>query len=135
MFQIKVIQKLKTHILCLRDNVEKYCTVRQAIENNVAHMLCMTKATNIHTHGICNTDCFSTTTVVIPYERASVFRYTYIACLTFVDFQIDTQNSYSFTYNTFIKILFMFRGLPCSSSGGLRRNCIYAASGIVTLCR
>ena len=29
----------------------------------------------------------------------------------------------------------MFPALPCSSSGGLRRNCIYAASGIVTLCR
>jgi len=29
----------------------------------------------------------------------------------------------------------MFRALPCSSSGGLRRNCIYAVSGIVTLCR
>jgi len=26
----------------------------------------------------------------------------------------------------------MFRALPCSSSRGLRRNCIYAASGIVT---
>ena len=43
------------------------------------------------------------------------------------------QNSYLFTYNTFIKILYMFRTLPCSSSGGLRRNCIYTASGIVTL--
>jgi hypothetical protein len=32
-------------------------------------------------------------------------------------------------------MLYMFRALPCSSSGGLRRNCIYAASGIVTLCR
>jgi hypothetical protein len=52
-----------------------------------------------------------------------------------VDFQLDAQNSYLFTYNTFIKILHMFRVLPCSSSGGLRRNCIYAASGIVTLCR
>ena len=29
----------------------------------------------------------------------------------------------------------MFRALPRSSSGGLRRNCIYAASGIVTVCR
>jgi hypothetical protein len=29
----------------------------------------------------------------------------------------------------------MFRALLCSSSGGLRRNCIYAASGIVTVCR
>ena len=41
------------------------------------------------------------------------------------DFQLDAQNSYLFTYNTFIKILYMFRTLPCSSSGGLRRNCIY----------
>jgi len=38
-----------------------------------------------------------------------------------------------FTYNTFIKILYMFRALLCSSSGGQRRNCICAASGIVTL--
>jgi len=50
------------------------------------------------------------------------------------DLQLDTQNSYLFTY-TFIKILYMFRALPCLSSGGLRRNCIYAASGIVSLCR
>jgi hypothetical protein len=30
-----------------------------------------------------------------------------------------------------VKILCLFRALFCSSSGGLRRNCIYAASGIV----
>ena len=29
----------------------------------------------------------------------------------------------------------MIRALPCSSSGGLRRNCVYAAPGIVTVCR
>ena len=52
---------------------------------------------------------------------------------TVIDLQLDVQNSYLFTYNTFIKILYMFRALPCSSSGGLRHNCIYAASGIVTL--
>jgi uncharacterized membrane protein len=57
------------------------------------------------------------------------------AGLTLVNFQLDAQNSYLFTYNTFIKILYMFRALPCSSSGGLRCNCIYAASGIVTVCR
>ena len=28
----------------------------------------------------------------------------------------------------------MFQALPFSSSGGLCRNCIYAASGIITLC-
>jgi len=55
--------------------------------------------------------------------------------ITLVDLQLDVQNSCLFTYNTFIKILYMFPASPCSSSGGLRRNCIYAASGIVTLCR
>ena len=55
--------------------------------------------------------------------------------ITLVDLPLDAQNSYLFTYNIFIKILYMFRVLPCSSSGGLRRNCIYAASGIITLCR
>ena len=53
--------------------------------------------------------------------------------ITLVDFQLDAKNSYLFTYNIFIKILYMFRALPCSSSGGLRGNCIYAASGIVIL--
>ena len=57
------------------------------------------------------------------------------SCNTLVDLQIDAQNSYLFTYNTFIKILYMFRALPCSSSGGLGRNCTHAASGIVTVCR
>jgi len=55
--------------------------------------------------------------------------------ITLVDLQLDAQNSYSFTYNTFIQILYMFRTLPCSSSGGIRSNCIYAASGTVTVCR
>jgi hypothetical protein len=55
--------------------------------------------------------------------------------ITLFDLQLGTQNSYLFTYNTFIKILYMFRALPCSSSGGLRHNCIYAASGNVTACR
>ena len=52
--------------------------------------------------------------------------------ITLADLQLDAQNSCLFTHNTFIKILHMFRALPCSSSGGLRHNCIYAASGIVT---
>jgi len=43
--------------------------------------------------------------------------------ITLVDLQLDAQNSYLFTHNTFIKILYMFPALPCSSSGGLRRNC------------
>jgi hypothetical protein len=55
--------------------------------------------------------------------------------LPWFDLQVDAQNSCLFTYNTFIKLFYMFRALQCSSSGGLRRNCIYAASGIITLCR
>ena len=54
---------------------------------------------------------------------------------TLFDLLLDAQNSHLFAYNIFIKTLYMFRALPCSSSGGLRRNCIYTASGIVTLCR
>ena len=45
--------------------------------------------------------------------------------ISLIDLQLDAQNSYLFTYNTFIKILYMFRALPCSSSGGLCRNCVY----------
>jgi hypothetical protein len=45
--------------------------------------------------------------------------------ITLVDLQLDAQNSYLFTYNTFIKIIYMFRALPCSSSGGLCRNCSF----------
>jgi len=48
--------------------------------------------------------------------------------ITLVDLQLDVQNSYLFTYNIFIKILYMFRAVPCSSSGGLRRKCIYAVT-------
>ena len=55
--------------------------------------------------------------------------------ITLADLQLDAQYSYLFTYNTFIKILYMFQAKPCSSSGSLRRNCTYAASGIVTVCR
>ena len=34
--------------------------------------------------------------------------------ITLVNLQLDAQNSYLFTYNTFIKTLYMFRALPCS---------------------
>jgi hypothetical protein len=55
------------------------------------------------------------------------------AFITLFDLQLDAQNSYLLTYNTFIKILYMFQALPCSSSGGLRCNCIYVACGISSL--
>jgi len=78
---------------------------------------------------------------IVCWESGTYFRacpddwLTVHPSITLVDLQFDAQNSYLFTYNTFIKIHYMFRALLCSSSGGLRRNFIYAASGIVTVCR
>jgi hypothetical protein len=52
MFQTKVVEKIRTHILCyvtlffkkwwcLWDNVEKWCTAVQATDDNMAHAYCM----------------------------------------------------------------------------------------------
>jgi len=51
MFQTKVVEKIKTHILCSVtyfgkschswDNVEKYCRAGQATDENTAHAHCM----------------------------------------------------------------------------------------------
>ena len=51
MFQTKVVEEIKTHILCsvslfrkshlLWDNVEKYGGAGQAIDDNMAHAHCM----------------------------------------------------------------------------------------------
>jgi len=63
---------------------------------------------------------------VLVYLRSGSSGYEkFILGLTLVDLQLDAQNSYLFTYNAFIKILYLFRALPCSSLGGLRRNCVY----------
>jgi hypothetical protein len=81
---------------------------------------------------------FATKVVYVPVTRQNItllvgWLTVQHRSISLVDLQLDAQNSYLFTYNTFIKILYMFRALSCSSSGGMRRNCIYAASGTVTL--
>ena len=92
---------------------------------------CSTKCKNILRHRVLKKKCCKKT-----INRGNVDNWLTVPRITsLVDFELDAQYSYLFTYNTFIKILYMFRALPCSFSGGLRRNCIYAASGIVTLCR
>jgi hypothetical protein len=62
MFQTKVVEKIKTYILCsitfsrkscrLWDNVEKYGRARQATDDNIIQRMrfacCITKATNTH---------------------------------------------------------------------------------------
>ena len=50
-FQTKLVEEIKTHILCsvtffkklchLCDNVEKYCRAGQATDDNMAHVHCM----------------------------------------------------------------------------------------------
>ena len=83
-----------------------------------------------HTH--CGTDCslpvllitdlFAKESVVDNPQfesRCSMPLYVPDTPTTLVDFQLDAQNSYLFTYDTFIKILYMLRALPCSSSGDL----------------
>jgi hypothetical protein len=73
-----------------------------------------------------------------PAHLQEVYVIVYLSCLfntanlddwltvyrstTLVDLQLDAQYSYLFTYNKFIKILYMFRALPCSSSGSRSRS-------------
>ena len=90
MFQTKVVEKIKTHILCsitffrksLRfcDNVEKYCKARHATDDSITRRMrfaCwITKATHSE-YGIL---------ISFPRqkwfcERAPKLRYAYIACL------------------------------------------------------
>ena len=73
MFQTKVVQKIKTHILCsvaffrkschLWDNVGKYCSAGQATDDDIAHAHCVVDTKGHkgykHTLRICNTFCFS----------------------------------------------------------------------------
>jgi hypothetical protein len=92
MFQTKVVEKIKTRILgliaffrnaChLRDNVDKYGRARQATGDNIIRcmwVVCwITKATDTHSEYVI--------LIALPRqqwlrERASVLRYTYIACL------------------------------------------------------
>ena len=75
MFQTKVAEKIKTHILCsvtffrkscrLWDNVEKFCREGWAADANKVHAHCMLDTWGYkHTHTICNVYCFSTATMV-----------------------------------------------------------------------
>jgi len=90
MLQIKVVEKIKTHTLCsitffkksccLWDNVEKCGTVRQANGDTICVIQCMCFACWItmarHTFIICNTFCFSTTTIVLQMHISVTFIHT-----------------------------------------------------------
>ena len=69
----------------LRDNVEKYDTASQATDDNTirrVRLACSMNKGYRHTHGICNTACFSTVKMVTR-TRHDITSYTYIACLVY----------------------------------------------------
>jgi len=94
MFQTNVVEKIGTHFKfnncfffrksCrLWDNVEKHCTVVHVDDNTIRRMriACwITRATD--THMLCSTHLLATATWL--HVRASMLRYTYIACLVFI---------------------------------------------------
>jgi len=47
----------------------------------------------------------------LQFVSVQIVTFIAILILTLVNLQLDAQNSYLFTYNTFIKILYMFRAL------------------------
>ena len=94
MFQTKVVEKIKTRILCLTtffcsprkscrvwDNVEKCCKAWQATDDNMAraHWTLYTKRYR-HTLRICSfplQQCL--------HESGSILRYTYVACVLLME--------------------------------------------------
>jgi hypothetical protein len=87
MFQIKVVEKIKTHILCsitffFEDHVVYEIMWKNMVQPWRMRMACwISKATDAHSEYVILID--------FPlqqwlYERASMLRYTYIACLLFI---------------------------------------------------
>jgi hypothetical protein len=87
-FQTKVVEKIKTHVLCsatffhkscrLWDNVEWYCKAGQPTDDDMAHAHCMLDNESYrHTLSIWNTYCFSTATVVMR-TRLTITSYMYL---------------------------------------------------------
>jgi len=62
---------------------EKFCRSRQATVDKMVYAYCIMVTLGYkHTHSSCNTHWFSTTTMV--HERASMLRYTCIACRVYI---------------------------------------------------
>ena len=63
----------------IRDNVEKYCRVGQTADDNMTHAHCMLDTYNYkYTHRICNTNGFSTATMVVRTHLSFIL---YVRCL------------------------------------------------------
>ena len=92
MFEIKIIEKIKAHILCsitffrkschLWDNVVKYSRDRQATDDNIEmrmRFVCwINKTTNTHSEYVI---IIAITRQQLLRQRVSVLGYSYITCL------------------------------------------------------
>jgi len=94
MFQTKVVEEIKIHILCsvtflrkscrLWDNVGKYRGAGQGTDDNMAHARCMPDNWCYrHTIGICNTYYFSATPFVTRTRPTVTFIRTFLISLVF----------------------------------------------------
>ena len=107
MFQTKVVEKIKTHILflitCFRksyrlwDNVKKHRRAGQATDDSMAHAHCMLD------YKVTNTPSEYVILIAFPrqqwlHERASLLPYTYTACLV-------TSSLRSTVFTQWIRIL------------------------------
>ena len=109
MFQTRVVQKLKTHILCsttvsrksccLLDTAEKSRGAREAADNKT-HAPTYPRTygptldhthTHTHTQRICNIYCFSTATMVL-WTRLNVRSLLLLDCI-----YLSVSNAYDFT--------------------------------------
>ena len=105
MFRTKVVEKIKTHILCsvthfrksrcLWDNVEKYCRAGQATDDNITRRMGIAGYKN--TLRMCNTYCFSTATVVAR-TFLHVTLYARLSCLVFFICSIKYSSRFWHTY-------------------------------------
>jgi hypothetical protein len=95
MFEIKFVEKIKTHILCaitffrkpcrLWDNVEKYCRTGPVTDDNVALAHCMLYTVGYrHKLTIHNTYSFATATMVARLHLNVTFICTFPVLLTTV---------------------------------------------------
>ena len=104
MFQTKVVEKIKTHILCsktffrqscrLWGNVEKYCTAGRAEDGNMADARCMLDAYGYtHTHKHTHTHTHAQNVMKAPHCYIG----TYIGCLLswYTHTSLDTHQSIS----------------------------------------
>ena len=95
MFKIKVVEKIKTHILgsvtsphptpasrAVYDIAEKYCRARKTTGDNTAHALCiLDNQGHRHTFRISNTYCFSMTTKLTQTRlRVTLYMYVHVLC-------------------------------------------------------